>query len=161
MKTFPSNTLSRLWTILHTWFRFGRNTGYFWPTEPLSIRPLDWKYSVFLPKRNQACRIVLIYDKVILGEDFTGSESYYLTFSKFTNFIHASTTEFKFYVIMKWAIKVCQFAEFPGQNYICKLHQNRVGRVTWCRGRVRGRFTILSIMMFYLQNMIFGEFWKQ
>ena len=67
VKNSPS-ILSQLRTILHTWFRLGRNTEYFCPTEPLSIQPHDWKYLIFLPKRNQVCRIVLSCDKVILGE---------------------------------------------------------------------------------------------
>ena len=117
MKTSPSITLSQLRAILHSWFRFWWNTGYFWPTEPLSIRPHDWKYLVFLPKRNQVCRVVLSCEKVILGKVFIGSGSSHLTFSKITNFVHAATTEFKFYVIMKWAIA------FLYKAYYCTVHK--------------------------------------
>ena len=100
----PSNTLSQLTAVLHTWFRFGRSTRYFQSCGRIDKGSVGQKYPVFLPKRNQECKIALSFDKVQLGEVFIGSGSSYLTFSKITNFIHAATTEFKFYVIMKWVI---------------------------------------------------------
>ena len=105
LKTSPSITLSQLRAILHSWFHFGRNTRYFQSCGRIDKGSVGQKYPVFLPKRNQVCRIVLSCDKVIPGEIFRGSGSSYLTFSKITNFIHAATTEFKLYVIMKWAIE--------------------------------------------------------
>ena len=132
MKTSPSVTFSQPRAILHSWFRFGRNTGYFWPTEHLSIRPLDWKFLLILSKRNQECRIALSCDKVILGEVFRGSGSSYLTFSKITNFIHAATTEFKFYVIMKWAIpQRVSNPDILSKNGISSLRSQAQVLATW------------------------------
>ena len=117
---------------MHAWFRFGRNTRYFQSCGRIDKGSVGQKYPVFLPKRNQECRIALSCDKVILGEVFIGSGSSYLTFSKITNFVHAATTEFKFYVIMKWAT-LYQHVTTQGRfaSLISCLKRNRKFLADW------------------------------
>ena len=127
MKTSPCITLSQLRAILHSWFHFGRNTRFFQSRGRIDKGSVGQKYPVFLPKRNQECKIALSCDKVIPGEGFIDSGSSYLTFPKITNFMHAATTGFKFYVIMKWAIVRQKFDNF----YYSKFTGNTVWKIHW------------------------------